>query len=116
MPTPDIGDLKHRVTWLKAVEGPAGPHTSGQNPTSWVPRGERWAAIRELTGAELARAQQVRPTASASVRLRIEGAAAISVRDRFHYAPWDATYEIEAPNPDLVTNAWIDFLCSRKPR
>jgi SPP1 family predicted phage head-tail adaptor len=66
---PAIGDLCYRVT----IQRPAvSQDVSGQPVTSWVEYGRRWAAMRSMSGRELAFAKQAQATATWVVTVRYD--------------------------------------------
>ncbi len=56
--TVDAGDLRHRIT-MQQLPLPEQVDGAGQPLEGWQPVEDRWAAIQQLTGAELVFAGQV---------------------------------------------------------
>jgi SPP1 family predicted phage head-tail adaptor len=102
----NAGDLRHRV----ALQRPSLTQGEGGKPiTAWNTLGTYWANVESLTGAELWRARQLKPTTTHRITLR--NVATVLPTYRFLFGPSarvlnvDSAYQPEENGAYLVVMA-----------
>ena len=106
----DIGELRHRLTWLSRTEGDPTPTSGGQPPVSYANRGNFWAKCEPLRGYELVNAQQLDALTDTKITLRNVGA--IAPKDRFRFEGTGRVFNVESVTRRDEVGAVLDLLCS----
>ena len=107
------GRLRHRVTVMTAVEVDDGHH--GFDETVLTIASRIPAEVLPLSGAALARAQQIDPRATHMVRLRFRTGLETGQTVTYHTASGDRPFEIVAPPRDLEErHVELQLLCKEQ--
>lgn len=110
-PTPDVGAMRHRVTWQKL--GPAQLDSMNQRKQGWTTVGTYWARVEPLAGMELMNARQLKSTTSHKVTMRNVGQVKATHRLLFE-GTGRAFYPVSVFRLD-ERNAYLSIHCTEEP-